>query len=185
MNLFPPKNNSLLLLVDFQTGFLKPFKEKIVKKLENKLTLLIETSKYYNLPIVVMEQNNSKLGYTTENIQKTLGKHYKPYNKFVFSGAKDKEILSQIQKLKKQNIIIAGIETHICVLQTAYDLINYNYNVYVVSDAVASRFKDDYKFGIEKLKEIGANTLSTEMLLFGYLERSDTKDFKYFLPFLK
>ncbi len=185
MNLFPPKDNSLLLLVDFQTGFLKPFKEKVVKHLENKLTLLIETCKFYKLPIVVMEQNNEKLGNTTETIQKALGEFYKPYNKFIFSGMRDNVIKEQIENSKKQNIIIAGIETHICVLQTTFDLISKNYNVYIISDAVGSRFKEDYMFGLEKLREIGAKLLTTEMLLFGYLERSDRKDFKHFLPFLK
>ncbi len=185
MNLFPPKDNSLLLLVDFQTGFLKPFKEKVVKSIEDKLSLLIETCKFYKLPIIVMEQNNDKLGYTTEKIQKSLGDFYKPFNKFIFSGMRDAAVKNEIEKQKKQNIIIAGIETHICVLQTTYDLISKNYNVYIISDAVGSRFKEDYKFGLDKLKDIGANLLSTEMLLFGFLERSDTKDFKHFLPFLK
>ena len=185
MGLFPPKDNSVLLLVDFQTGFLKPFKEKVVRSMENKLSLLIETCKFYKLPIIVMEQNNDKLGNTTEKIQESLGEFYRPFNKFIFSGMRDIAVKSEIEKQQKQNIIIAGIETHICVLQTTYDLICKNYNVYIISDAVGSRFKEDYIFGLDKLKEVGAKLLSTEMLLFGYLESSNTKDFKHFLPFLK
>ena len=81
MMIFPPKDDSLLLVVDFQTGFLKPFKEKVKKTLENKISLLIETMKYYEIPILVMEQNNDKLGNTTEAIKNSLGEFYKPNNK--------------------------------------------------------------------------------------------------------
>ena len=185
MNIFPPKDDSLLLLVDFQTGFLKPFKSEVKKSLEEKLTLLIETCKFYKIPIVVMEQNNEKLGNTTENIQKVLGEHYKPNNKFIFSGYRDENIRNSLEESKKSNIILCGIETHICVLQTTMDLLNRNYNVHIIADAVGSRFKFDWEAGLEKLKEIGANMLTVEMLLFGYLETSSSKDFKHFLPFLK
>ena len=185
MNIFPPKDDSLLLLIDFQTGFLKPFKEKVKKYLEEKISLLIETIKFYNIPIIVMEQNNEKLGNTIEPIQKSLGEFYKPNNKFIFSGFKDKNIKNLMQSYKKNNIIICGIETHICVLQTASDLINQSYKVHIIGDAVGSRFKPDWKFGIDKLNQIGANILTVEMLLFGYLETSSSKDFKHFLPFLK
>ena len=185
MNIFPPKDDSILLLVDFQTGFLKPFKDKVKKSLEEKLSLLIEICKFYNIPIVVMEQNNEKLGNTTESIQKVLCEFYKPNNKFIFSGYRDENIKDILEESKKSNVILAGIETHICVLQTTVDLINKNYNVHIISDAVGSRFKLDWQAGLEKLKEIGANMLTVEMLLFGYLETSASKDFKHFLPFLK
>jgi nicotinamidase-related amidase len=182
---FPDKEDSLLLLVDFQKGFLKPFKDNIKVFLENNIILTIELAKYYNLPIVVMEQNNEKLGRTTGKVQNSLGEFYKPNNKFIFSGFRDENIRAIIEDSQKGNIIIVGIETHICVLQTTVDLINSGYNVTILSDAVGSRFKKDWEAGIYKLRDVGANVLTVEMLLFGYLERSDTKDFKHFLKFLK
>ncbi len=183
--IFPKKDDSLILMVDFQNGFLKVFKEKIRISLENNMQLLIETAKFYEIPVVVMEQNNEKLGNTTENIQKTLGELYKPCNKFFFSGWKDKTIRTLLQDSKKNNIILCGIETHICVLQTAIDLIENGFNVYAVSDTIGSRFKKDWNAGLNKLKDINVNMLTVEMLLFAFLERSDTKDFKHFLRFLK
>lgn len=183
--IFPKKENSLLLLVDFQDGFLKPFKNEVKVFLEKNIILTIELAKYYNMPIVVMEQNNEKLGNTTAEVQKALGESYKPNNKFIFSGFRDNNIRNILLDSHKGNIIICGIETHICVLQTTIDLLNSGFNVTILSDAVGSRFKKDWRAGLYQLDKIGANILSVEMLLFGYLERSDSKDFKNFLPFLK
>ncbi len=183
--IFPPKDDSLLLVVDFQTGFLKPFKDKVKNSIEEKLALLVETVKFYNIPIIVMEQNNSKLGNTTPKIQETLKEFYRPNNKYIFSGFRDDNIRKLIENSGKSNVILCGIETHICVLQTTSDLINRNYNVHIIADAVGSRFKPDWKFGLEKLREIGANILTVEMLLFAYLETSSSDDFKHFLKFLK
>ncbi len=185
MEIFPPKDDSQFILVDFQTGFLKAFKDKVVKQLQGNLSLLIEVMKYYKIPITVMEQNNSKLGSTTVEIQNSLAEHYTPFNKFFFSGFKDASIASAITNLKKSNVILGGIETHICVLQTTIDLISRSYNVYIVSDCVGSRRKEDWKAGLDKLKDCGANLITSEMLLFAYLETSAGPPFKHFLPFLK
>ena len=183
--LFPEKEKSLLLIVDFQDSILKILKDKIVKMLEKNLTILIEMAKFFKLPIVVMEQNNEKLKHTNEKIQKVLGEFYKPNNKLFFSGYRDKNIKEIIKSSGKSDIIICGIETHICVFQSAYDLIKDAYNVFIVSDAVGSRYKINWQIGIEKMKDIGCEILTTEMLLFYWLEKVGTKDFKHFLPLLK
>ncbi len=184
-NLFPEKDNSLLLIVDFQDTILKIFKEKIVKMLKKNLIILIEMAKFYNLPIVVMEQNNEKLKYTNKDIQNILGRFYNPLNKIYFSGYKDEKIKNSIKSFNKKDIIVCGIETHICVFQTVYDLIKDSYNVYVIADAVGSRYKINWIEGIEKMRKIGCEILTTEMLLFYWLEKVGTDDFKHFLPFLK
>jgi len=183
--LFPKKENSLLLIVDFQDSILQILKDKIVDMLEKNLKILIEMAKRFNLPIVVMEQNNEKLKHTRKSIQDVLGEFYKPNNKIYFSGYKDENIRKVLKSYNRNEIIICGIETHICVFQTAYDLIKDNFNVHVVADAVGSRYKINWQIGIEKMKEIGCNILTTEMLLFYWLEKVGTDDFRYFLPLLK
>ena len=182
---FPQKDESLLLIVDFQDTILGIFKEKIVNMLKKNVKILIEMAKKFNLPIVVMEQNNEKLKHTNPEIQETLGEYYKPLNKIYFSGYRDIKIRETLKKSGKNDIIICGIETHICVFQTAMDLINDAYNVYVVADAVGSRYKVNWQVGLNKMKNLGCKILTTEMLLFYFLEKVGTDEFRHFLPLLK
>ncbi len=183
--IFPSKDESLLLIVDFQDTILSIFKEKIVTMLKKNLKILIEMAKIYNFPIVVMEQNNEKLKFTNKEIQDYLGEYYKPLNKLTFSGYRDEKIKATLKNSGKNDVILCGIETHICVFQTAMDLINDAYNVFVVADAVGSRYKVNWQKGLEKMKDIGCQILTTEMLLFYFLEKVGTEEFRHFLPLLK
>ncbi len=182
---FPSKEDSLLLIVDFQDTILGIFKEKIVKMLKKNVKILIEMSKKFNFPIVVMEQNNEKLKHTNKEIQEVLGEFYKPLNKLFFSGYRDDNIKNTLKKSGKNDIILCGIETHICVFQTAMDLINDSYNVFVVADAVGSRYKVNWQIGLKKMEDLGCKLLTTEMLLFYLLEKVGTEEFRHFLPLLK
>ena len=182
---FPSKEDSLLLIVDFQDTILGILKKKIVEMLKKNVKILIEMAKKFNLPIVVMEHNNEKLKHTNIEIQEVLGEFYNPLNKLYFSGYRDKKIRETLKKSGKNDIIICGIETHICVLQTAIDLINDAYNVFIIADAVGSRYKVNWQEGINKLKNYGCKILTTEMILFYFLEKVGTDEFRHFLPLLK
>ena len=98
--------------------------------------------------------------------------------KVVFSCARVPEFLDKLQELERSSVLLLGIETHVCVLQTAIDLLNDGYRVYVPADAVVSRKKVDYERGLGMMERAGAVVGSTEAFLFQLVERAGTDEFK-------
>jgi len=112
-----------------------------------------------------MEQVPDKLGSTIPEIKDVLIDQ-KPIIKDVFSCMKNEEFNNQIKRINPNDIILAGIESHICVYQTAMDLLEKKYNVHIVADAISSRISENKELGIERMLLEGAMKTSVEMLLF-------------------
>ena len=112
-----------------------------------------------------MEQVPDKLGSTIPEIKDVLIDQ-KPIIKDVFSCMKNEEFNNQIKRINPNDIILAGIESHVCVYQTAMDLLEKKYNVHIVADAISSRISENKELGIERMILEGAMQTSVEMLLF-------------------
>ena len=95
-----------------------------------------------------------------------------------FSVYKVEDARKTIQKNNRKDILITGIETHICVYQTSADLIQNEYNVHVIADAVSSRTVENKSLGIEKIRDIGGNISGTEMIIFELLQSGENENFK-------
>ncbi|MCX7990679.1 MAG: isochorismatase family protein [Proteobacteria bacterium] len=184
-NFFPEKENLALIVVDIQDNLLKAFKDEIKDKIIQKASLIIRYFKHKNYPIIVFEQYPKGIGPTNETIKEALGDSYQPIVKNCFSGVCAEGFEDKLSSVNKRDIVLIGIEAHICVLQTCYDLILKGKNVYVPADAVGSRFKVDWQFGLRAMENMSANILSTEILIFKLLEKAGTEDFKFMLPYLK
>lgn len=169
------KNNSILLIIDIQEKLSRVMKVKdeVVKNCLH----LIELSKTYNIPVIITEQYPKGLGQTLEEIRDALPS-YNPIEKLTFNCCDEPFFLETIKKLNKKTVIITGMEAHVCVLQTCIGLLKMGLNIQVVKDAVCSRFKENWKTGIEFMRDAGAVITCTETVLFQLLKIAGTEEFK-------
>ncbi|MEW6713503.1 MAG: hydrolase [Nitrospirota bacterium] len=175
------KDNSVLVIVDVQEKLAAVMKQK--ETAVNNCLHLLEAAKLLNIPIVVTEQYPKGLGHTINEIKKALPA-YKPLEKVTFDCCKGGGFLRKITSLKRKHIILTGMETHVCVLQTCLSLLK-KYSVHLVSDAVCSRKKDDYLTGRELMRDAGAVITCTETVLFQLLEKAGTPKFKAIVKRIK
>lgn len=170
------KNNSALIIIDIQSK-LFPFISNY-EELEKRCLKLIQGIQIFELPIIITEQYPKGIGNTIESIVQQLGNSYKPIEKLHFSCCGSKEFLEKINKLNKQNLIIIGIEAHVCVMQTTLDLLNLNYSSYIIQDCISSRNLNDKNIAIERLRQAGAIVTTYESILFEICKMSGTNEFK-------
>lgn len=178
------QDNILFVLIDFQETFFPLLKKKVIKLVKANILLLIKMFKELNIPMIGTEHYVKGLGHTEEDILNEWG-DAPMIDKVTFNCCGDETFLQYLEKYSRRVVVIAGLETHVCVLQTVLDLLERNYQVVVLKDAVISSTKLKWKNGIELMKDAGAQILNTETLLFYLLKRSDTKEFKYLLKLLK
>ena len=161
------KEDTLLLVIDLQEKLMKAMKER--EKVYKKTNLLINTARQLKMPVIVTEQYPKGLGPTVVEIKEHLPECF-TIEKTSFSACT--ESLNEVLKdLPQKTILVAGSETHICVLQTVRDLLARGYNVHLVRDACCSRFDEDHETGLEYMKEMGAVTTTAEIVIFDLLKK--------------
>jgi nicotinamidase-related amidase len=172
---FLDKNNTALVIIDIQDRLANVMKmrEDVVKNCLH----LIELSKMLNIPVVVTEQYPKGLGQTVPEIKEQLPS-YQLIEKLTFNCCEEPNFLNEIKKLDKKSLILTGMETHICVLQTCIGLLKEGFDVHLVRDAVCSRAKENWKTGIEFIRNAGAVITCTETVLFQLLKVAGTEEFK-------
>jgi nicotinamidase-related amidase len=157
------QKSTVLVIIDVQGKLAQIMHDR--DTLFKNLHILVSGVKLLNIPIIWMEQVPDKLGSTIPEIKDVLIDQ-KPIIKDVFSCMKNEEFNNQIKRINPNDIILAGIESHICVYQTAMDLLEKKYNVHIVADAISSRISENKELGIERMLLEGAIKTSVEMLLF-------------------
>ena len=175
------KEESLLLIIDIQERLVPAM--KYGKQVIKNTNVLISAANEMNMPIVVTEQYPKGLGPTVPEINELLGDALK-FEKTLFTACTD-EVVESIEANGKKKIIITGMETHVCVFQTARDLINLGYEVFIVSDAVSSRYKENYRNGLELMRDMGAVVTNTETVLFDLMKKAGTSEFKKLSKLIK
>lgn len=176
------RKNTALIIIDIQEKFLPVIKD-IDKVIENSIKL-IKSFQIMKIPIIVTEQYPKGLGKTVDKIRNEL-KEYKPIEKICFNCFDNKDFFNILKDKKIKNIIICGIESHVCVTQTLIDAISKGFTVHLVKDAVSSRKESDYKLTIERAKQEGALISSTEMVIFQLLKKAGSKKFKEISKIIK
>ena len=169
------KDRTIALVIDFQER-LFPFIYENEKLLKNVL-VLIEGLKAMGMHIFVTEQYVKGLGPTVSLIAQALG-DIKRIEKISFSCCDEPRLMEGIAVTGKENVIIVGIESHVCVLQTVIDLIRNGYHPIVVEDCISSRKENDKRIAIERMKKEGAIITTYESVLFELLRYSGTEQFK-------
>lgn len=168
-------DNTALLVVDVQGKLAGLMYQK--EALFENLKRLIKGAQTLQLPIVLTEQYPKGLGPTAPELL-DLMPEIKPVEKITFSCCANDEFSKTLRSLGRKQLLLAGIETHICVYQTAIDLLNSGFEVQVVTDAVSSRKRSNKRIGIERMKMAGAIPTSTEMALFELLHVAEGEKFK-------
>ncbi len=170
------KDLSGLVLVDVQ--------EKLTPhvlhsdNLISRCSWLLRLAQTLDVPVLVSEQYPSGLGQTMPSLKDSVTA-YSPIEKVHFSCYRDDNFIQQWRALGKKQMIIAGIETHVCVLQTAMEVIRLTDDeVFVVVDAVSSRSELDHKYGLKRMKQAGIELVTSEMVFFEWIEQAGTKEFK-------
>lgn len=171
------KERSVLVVVDIQEKFTPAIPQEAMQHVISNTNILIAIAKELGFPILVTEQYPKGLGPTVEVLKRSLEGNT-VIEKLSFSCCKEPAFLNALQALGARDVILCGIETHVCVLQTALDLLDSGHYVFVPEDAVASRTKQNWKRGLDVIKQAGAAIGSTEMYLFQMLGVAGTESFK-------
>lgn len=161
------RNNALLLIVDFQERLMPSIRngEEIIKRTE----ILISGCRCLNLPVIVTQQYTKGLKDTVEPIKKAL-EDFEYIDKISFSCCRNQEFSERLKALGRKDIIIAGAEAHICIKQTALDLLEQGYNLFAAVDCIGSRKEQDCYYGIRAIEKAGGVLSTTESILFDMME---------------
>lgn len=170
---------SQMLVVDIQDKVLAPIsnKQAIVQNTQR----LIRAAHILQVPITMSEQYSSGLGHTVEPLRSLVGPETPIFDKRSFSCMGDAALQPHLQDHRdtgRGQIIVAGIETHVCILQTVLDLISDGFEVYVIADATGSRAESSNTLALRRMDKAGAFIADSEMVIFEWLETADTPEFK-------
>jgi nicotinamidase-related amidase len=148
------------------------------------IQILIKGCRILNIPILWTQQVPQALGQTIVQITELLT-DIEPINKASFSCCGEDKFANALQKLNRQQVILCGIETHICIYQTAIDLLQRDYYVEVVADTVSSRTLQNKKIALQKIQSKGAQITTTEMALFELARTAEHPQFKQIAKLVK
>jgi nicotinamidase-related amidase len=176
------RTNAVLIIIDIQGNLAQAMHDK--ENIFANNVKMIQGFKAFSLPIIVTEQIPQKLGQTIPQIAAQL-EGINPIAKETFSCWDDRNFIKQLKALNRRHIVLAGIECHVCVYQTALDLIANGYTVHLVADAVSSRTPENSQVGIDAIKSAGAHITSTEMVLFELLRTAADPKFKEIFKIVK
>ena len=171
-----------LVVVDVQGKLAQLMHEK--DSLFKNIEILIKTAKLLDIPIIWCQQCPDVLGPTIPQIAELLA-GIEPINKASFSCRGEENFNKKLNSLNAQQIILCGIETHICVYQTAIDLHDNGKEVTVIADAVSSRTLENKHVGLEKIKNAGIDVSSVETALFELLKTARHRQFKQIAKLIK
>ncbi len=157
-------SKAALWIIDVQERLLP--KVDRPQELLSALSLLIEASSLLDLPCLVSEQLPEKLGKTDRAVDAHLAKSALCYSKTTFSGMRSAELKQAVERLNRPQWILAGIETHICLLLTAFDLMREGYEVVVIAEATSSRNRRCSERALQELAQAGVRVTSLESLLY-------------------
>jgi len=177
--------DAALVVIDVQEKMLSAVTSAPTDVILDKIRRLIGTAKVLDLPIVFTEQYPKGLGATSSLVREALPRELKPIVKTTCSCWRDPAFRDAVQATGREQVIVAGLETHVCVQQTALDLLRVDYAVFVAADAVGSRFPYDTEISLMRMRRAGVEISTAESLIFELIERCDHPKFKDILQLVK
>lgn len=168
-------NDCVAIAIDFQERLIPAIRDN--DEVVDNSKILLAGLNCLEVPVIVSRQYPKGLGDTVEDI-KNVTSNATVLDKTSFSCWGDAAIRAKIESMGRKTIILCGTEAHVCVLQTAVDLLEAGYKVVYVSDCVGSRSKNDKKFGLKRVKQEGALMVTYEQILFELLQGASNPAFK-------
>ena len=175
-------SNTAVVIIDVQGKLATLMHEK--EDLYRNLQILVKGALVLELPVLWLEQYPEGLGPTIPEVSELL-KGQEPLEKTCFSACGQSDFVLQLDDSGCKHVLVAGIETHICVYQTTRDLLDQGYVVEVIYDAVSSRSSDNKRIGIEKMRAAGASITSMEIAFFELLRDAGSPKFKEIARLIK
>ena len=176
------REDSMLLIIDVQQSMLKVI--QTWQETVRRINQLSQAANLLDIPILVTEQYKKGLGETIAEVAAGL-EGATVFQKEHFSACLEDGFPDTVRQCGRRQIIITGMETHVCVLQTGLDLIASGYQMHVVQNAVASRYKPDWLTAFDMFKAAGAVITTAEIVIFQWACRSNTDQFRKLLPIIK
>lgn len=177
-------DRAMVLVIDLQTKLLPRIEahEEVTAAVQQ----LLGGAKLFDLPVLASEQNPGGIGLTVKPVADLLGELHAPVlAKTAFSCCGDQEIRQALGRIDRPQVIVCGIEAHVCVQQTVLDLLATDYQAYVCADAVGSRRGLDLDLGLSRVQQAGAAVTTVEAVLFELCEACDSPRFKQLLELIK
>ena len=177
------REETLLLIIDIQQRLAAQMAKR--EQIIANTVRLIKVSEVLDFPLLITEQYPKGLGNTELEIKDALAEEYQPQEKLSFSCCGADDFGDILKATGRKSIMLVGMETHVCVLQTALDLLADGYQVFLIVDAVCSRHEPDYEIAIQRLRDAGVIPATTEMAIFELMKVAGTTEFKAILPLVK
>ena len=178
----PDIQNCCLVVVDVQGKLAQLMYER--ENLFKNIQILIKAAKILNIPIIWCQQYPKSLGPTVCQIADSLADN-EPIDKASFSCCGQEQFNNKLNDLDRQQVLLCGIETHVCIYQTAVDLQRKGYQVHVIADSVSSRALENKQIAIDRMSIKGIDISSTEMVLFELLKTAEHPKFKQIAALVK
>ena len=173
----------ILMVVDVQGKLAQVIQPS--SQLHHQISTLIKGTSLFDMPIIWLEQLPDKLGTTSAELAEILAPICQPIAKQHFSGWQSTQVQTLLAKKGRKQIILCGIETHVCVYQTCKDLLLHDFDVHIVADAMSSRSIDNKVLGIQMMLNLGAQLTNVESLLFVLQHQAEGDRFKALLKLIK
>jgi nicotinamidase-related amidase len=174
--------DTVLFVIDMQGNLYESMQDR--QFLQENVRRLIRGMQVFGIPVIVTEQIPEKLGPTIDPVASLLT-DVPRIPKADFSCCGDEKIMKALKAVERRQVLLCGIEAHVCVYQTAIDLIEFGYEVHLVADAISSRTVMNREIGIEKMRDQGAHLASTEMVLFELIRTAEDPKFKEIFKIVK
>ena len=170
------RKRAALVVIDMQEKF-RPMMADF-DEVAQRIAVMVQGCRLLNVPIIVTEQYPQGLGRTAAEILTHLPEATVPIEKLAFSGCGVPEFDLRLREQHIEQVMLVGIEAHICVSQTAHDLLQLGYQVHLISEAIGARFAHNRDVALAKMQRAGALLSSVEMALFEMMKASDAAEFK-------
>ena len=176
------RERAALAVIDIQERLLPVMHEK--DRVVRNSVRLIQAAAILNVPVLVTEQYRKGVGVTVPEVAAVIP-GFAPVEKLAFSCCGADGFVQSLRGKGVSDVILCGIEAHVCVTQTCLDLLDEGFRPFVVTDAISSRTVENHQSGIARMRDAGAVIVSSEMILFELLGRAGTEEFKQILPLVK
>lgn len=177
------RDDTVLVVVDMQEPFLRGIHER--DQLIARVGLLVEAAKALSVPVLATTQYAARMGSFVDEIACLLPAESSPIDKLAFSCAGSEAFLTALQVQNRTQVLLCGVETHICVGQTALDLSARGWQTHVAADAVSSRSLETHKLGMERMRDSGVLPCAAEAAVYELLREAGTPEFKAILSLVK
>jgi nicotinamidase-related amidase len=176
------RENTIGIIIDMQEKLLPHMFNK--DEITSNCLKIARGLKIMNVPMIVTQQYTKGLGNTIDEMNQAIG-NFSYIEKLTFSCYREPSFIKIMNRSGKRNVIITGIESHVCVLQTALDLLYNNFTPVIVTDAIGSRKQSDMEIALWRMRDIGCIMTTTESLLFELCGQAGTDEFKLISKLLK